>query len=153
MLVPLYNYRIGNFMIALEHINLVVRDLKATLAFYQAAFPHWRIRAEGDREWHGKPSHWIHFGDDYTYLAFSDHGEGNNRDLEGHTVGLAHFAFTVNNLDSIIKRLESKGYSIAIAGAESSVRKNCYFLDPNGYEIEFVEYLSDIPEIRNSMVL
>lgn len=32
---------------------------------------------------------------------------------------------------------------------ENQYRRNAYFIDPNGYEIEFVEYLSDIPEERN----
>lgn len=31
-------------MIHLEHINLVVDDIPAALRFYQAAFPHWRVR-------------------------------------------------------------------------------------------------------------
>lgn len=35
-------------MLHLEHLNLVVNDIPATLAFYQAAFPNWRIREEGE---------------------------------------------------------------------------------------------------------
>lgn len=49
----------------LEHVNLVVTDLKKSLSFYQAAFPHWYIRSEGAGKWNGKPRKWIHFGDDY----------------------------------------------------------------------------------------
>ena len=42
-------------MLYLEHLNLVVKDISPALAFYQAAFPHWRIRGEGQSTWYGKP--------------------------------------------------------------------------------------------------
>ena len=100
--------------------------------------------------WYDKPSNWIHFGDDYQYLALSDHGEGDNRDLTGHSVGLAHIAFEVTNIDAMIERLAQHGFDIALDGADSRVRKNVYFLDPDGFEVEFIEYLTDIPAERNS---
>jgi catechol 2,3-dioxygenase-like lactoylglutathione lyase family enzyme len=136
-------------MIHLEHINLVVDDLPATLRFYQAAFPHWHIRTQGKGEWNGKPRTWLHFGDDYQYLAISDHGEAENRDLDGYQVGLAHFAFVTNNLDAVIKRLKDAGFAIAKDGTDEPWRKNIYFIDPVGFEVEFVEYLSDLPTERN----
>ena len=99
-------------MIQLEHINLVVSDIPAMLNFYHAVFPHWKIRDEGKGEWSGKPRNWLHFGDDYQYIALSDHGEGENRNLDGHQVGLAHFAYVTNNLDAVINRLLAAGYEI-----------------------------------------
>ncbi len=136
-------------MLHLEHVNLVVDDIPAVLHFYQAAFPHWRVRSSGDGEWYGKPRKWLHFGDDFQYLTFNDHGEGQNRDLEGHQIGLAHFAFVTDNIEAVIKRLVDAGYEIAKDGAEEPWRKNVYFVDPAGFEVEFVEYLSDLPEQRN----
>ncbi len=136
-------------MLHLEHINLVVRDIEQTLKFYQAAFPHWSVRGGDNSEWYGKPRNWVHFGDDYQYLTFNDEGVGENRDLTGHQVGLAHFAFVTNSLDTVIKRLANAGFKIAKDGAEDPYRKNVYYLDPTGYEVEFVEYLSDIPSERN----
>ena len=140
----------GLIMMHLEHVNLVVKDIPAQISFYQAAFPHWYVRAEGDGDWYGKPRHWLHFGDDFQYLVFNDHGEGSNRDLEGHQVGLAHFAYVVDNLDAVITRLVDAGYEVAKDGADSPYRKNIYFVDPAGFEVEFVEYLTDIPAERNS---
>ena len=137
-------------MIQLEHVNLVVTDIEAELKFYRAAFPHWRVRDQGQGEWYGKPRTWLHFGDDYQYLVFSDHGEGENRNLEGHSVGLAHFAYVTNNLDALIQRLADAGFSVAKDGAEEPWRKNIYFIDPAGFEVEFVEYLSDLPAERNA---
>lgn len=139
-------------MIQLEHINLVVSDISSMLTFYQAVFPHWKIRDEGTGEWYGKPRHWLHFGDDYHYIAMSDHGEGHNRELEGHQVGLAHFAYVTNNLTALIARLQAAGFEIAKNGGDDEFRKNIYFIDPAGFEVEFVEYLSDDPKERNLSV-
>ena len=136
-------------MIHLEHINLVVSDIPATLTFYQAAFPHWRIREEGEGQWLGKHRRWLHFGDDYQYLTFNDNGAGDNRDLDGHQAGLAHFGFVTGNMDALINRLAKAGFAVDKDGAEEQYRRNVYFIDPNGFEVEFVQYLSDLPEQRN----
>tara|TARA_B100000768_G_scaffold43505_1_gene42323 strand:- start:3352 stop:3789 length:438 start_codon:yes stop_codon:yes gene_type:complete len=136
-------------MLYLEHMNLVVSDLAASLSFYRAAFPHWRIRDSGDGVWSGQTRKWLHFGDDYQYLAFNDDGDGENRDLASHTPGLAHFAFVTSNIDAVVERLAAAGFSVAKQGADEPHRKNLYFVDPAGFEVEFVEYLSDLPEQRN----
>lgn len=136
-------------MITLEHINLVVNDIKQTLAFYQAAFPHWSIRGGGISEWYGKPRNWVHFGDDYQYLAFNDDGVGENRDLTGNQIGLAHFAFVTSDMKGMIERLAQAGFAVDKQGAEDTYRENVYFVDPNGYEVEFVQYHSDLPNDRN----
>ncbi len=136
-------------MLQLEHINLVVNDIPAMIKFYQAAFPHWFIRDQGTGEWHGKPRTWLHFGDHYQYIAMSDHGEGKNRELTGHQVGLAHFAYVTSNIAVIIARLQQAGFDIAKDGAKEPHRENIYFTDPAGFEVEFVQYLSDLPEERN----
>ena len=133
----------------LEHVNLVVTDIEHSLRFYRAAFPHWTIRDQGKGEWSGKPRTWVHFGDDYQYLVFSDNGVGENRDLSGHQVGLAHFAFVTNAIDAAIDRLAKAGFTVAKDGADEPFRRNIYFVDPNGFEVEFVEYLSDLPQQRN----
>lgn len=136
-------------MLHLEHLNLVVRDIPEALRFYQAAFPHWRVRDSGESDWYGKRRNWLHFGDDYQYLTFNDNGTGNNRDLAGHTTGLAHFAFVTGNIDAVIARLAAAGFDAAKDGADEPYRKNVYFIDADGFEVEFVEYTSDLPEQRN----
>lgn len=136
-------------MIHIEHINFVVSDIDASLVFYRAAFPHWRVREQEQGEWYGKPRTWVHFGDDYQYLAFGDNGEGKNRDLSSHQVGLAHIAFVTTNLDALIARFEAAGFTPDKAGADEPYRRNIYYIDPAGFEVEFVEYLSDVPAQRN----
>ncbi|GIU14751.1 MULTISPECIES: VOC family protein [Shewanella] len=136
-------------MMHLEHLNLVVKDIPTTLAFYQAIFPHWKTRGGGVSQWYGVDRNWVHFGDDYQYLTFNDDGVGNNRDLSGHQVGLAHFAFVVDDLDGVIARLAAIGHPVDKDGAEDPYRRNAYYIDPDGYEVEFVQYLSDVPSERN----
>jgi catechol-2,3-dioxygenase len=133
-----------------EHVNLVVDDIPKMLTFYQAAFPHWAIRAEGGDNWNGKPRRWLHFGDHYQYISMSDHGESANRENAGYQIGLAHLAFVMDNLAVLVERMQAAGFSIFGDGAESIYRKNIYFMDPAGFEVEFVEYLSDEPRLRNS---
>jgi catechol-2,3-dioxygenase len=134
----------------LEHVNLVVNDVHAMLKFYQAAFPSWAIRSQGEGTWYGKPRRWLHFGSDTQYIALSDNGEQANRDLTSHQVGLAHFAYVTNNIEHVISRLIQAGYEIAKPGSENPFRKNVYFIDPAGFEVEFVQYMSDIPRERNN---
>ena len=139
-------------MLHLEHLNLVVRSIPETLKFYEAAFPHWSVRGGAPATWHGHQRNWVHFGDDYQYLTFNDNGTGNNRDLTSNTLGLSHFAFVTNNLDAVTTRLAAAGFEPDKLGANNTYRKNIYFIDPNGYEVEFVEYLSDQPEHRNEYI-
>lgn len=136
-------------MIRLEHINMVVKDMNSTLAFYQAAFPHWRVRTEGEGDWYGTPRHWLHFGDDYNYLTFNDNGLGNARDLTSNQLGLAHVGFEIISLSDLKTRMANAGYKPSNQGAQHPFRRNAYYIDPNGFEVEFVEYLSDIPTQRN----
>ncbi len=133
----------------LEHLNLVVSEIPRSLAFYQAAFPHWYIRGEGQQNWNGCERNWLHFGDERHYFTFNDHGTGENRPLQGNQIGLAHFAFVTRNLDALLRRMQQAGFEFDHHGAASPHRRNVYFRDPDNYEIEFVEYFSDLPSERN----
>nr|WP_210147225.1 VOC family protein [Shewanella sp. WXL01] len=133
----------------LEHLNLVVNDLDETVAFYKAAFPHWQVRGGGEGEWNGVYRRWIHFGDDYNYLSLNDNGKGSIRDIKGYDLGLAHFAYVVDDIKSLGARMAAAGFDIAIDGAADSSHKSLYYIDPNGYEVEFLQYFTDIPSERN----
>ena len=49
----------------------------------------------------------------------------------------------------MIARLTQAGFPIAKDGMEDPYRRNIYFFDAHGFEVEFVEYLTDIPAERN----
>jgi len=136
-------------MLYLEHLNLVVKDIPQALTFYQAAFPHWRIRGEGQSTWYGKPRRWLHFGDDKIYLALSDHGESDIRDNRAFQVGLSHFAFVTDELAQITQRLQAAGFAGEQGDGTLGIRNNTYFIDSDGYEVEFVEYLTAVIAQRN----
>lgn len=133
----------------LEHVNLVVSDIDATRDFIQTAFPDWKVRGKGENEWYGKKRNWMHVGTDDYYITLNEGGVGNNRDLKGHVPGLAHIGFCVDDVDDISSRLQNKGYVCATIGADHPYRKTIYFIDPAGFEFEFIQYLSQVPEKRN----
>ena len=82
-------------------------------------------------------------------MTFNDQGKGENRNLSGNNLGLAHFAFVTNNLNALIKRLHNAGFEPDSINRAANYRRNVYYIDPDGFEVEFVEYLSDIPSERN----
>jgi catechol 2,3-dioxygenase-like lactoylglutathione lyase family enzyme len=139
-------------MLRLEHVNLAVSDIGNSLKFYQAAMPHWQVRGEGIGGWSGTPRRWLHFGDEYTYLALHDDVEESARQreqAERNGAGLVHFGLEVSHLAAVIQRLEQAGFTPSDHGSQESHRRNIYFMDPDGFEVEFVEYLSDAPAERN----
>jgi len=136
-------------MVRLEHINLVVNDIDATLDFIQTAFPDWKVRGRGESSWYGVQRNWLHVGTDDYYITLNDGAEGDNRDLKGISVGLAHIGFCVENVDEISSRLQAGGYEIATIGAGHPHRKNIYFIDPGGFEFEFIQYLSEKSHEKN----
>jgi catechol 2,3-dioxygenase-like lactoylglutathione lyase family enzyme len=64
-------------------------------------------------------------------------------------MGVAHFAYVVADLNSLIARLNNAGFEVRIWGGNDPHAKSVYFIDPNGFEVEFVQYLSDLPSERN----
>ena len=133
----------------LEHINLVLCKPELTIEFLQIAFPHWRIRGSGHSDWYGKPRTWLHFGDDDTYIALSDNGEGEARDLSGHKPGLAHIGLVIDDLDGLMERFAANGILPSVELNSITARKNVYYECPAGIEWEFVEYKTDIPSQRH----
>ena len=137
-------------MIRIEHLNIVVKDMESTLRFYRAAFPHWSVRQKGTNNWFGHQRNWLHFGDDYTYITFNDGGKGELTQREQNPLGIAHFAFEVTDVESVKATMLKAGFEAHDHGARNPFRQNCYFIDPNGLEIEFVAYNSNQPAERNS---
>jgi len=136
-------------MIRFEHVNLVVHNITETQYFIQTAFPNWKIRGSGISVWYGKKRNWVHIGSDDYYITLNDGGEQTNRNLKGHRIGLAHIGFCVDDLDDICLRLQTNGYEIDIIGADHPFRKSLYFVDPAGFQFEFIQYRATAPEDRN----
>lgn len=130
-----------------EHVNVTVNDLDKTLHFLTTALPDFRVRhrqEEADRVW-------LHVGNDSSYIAMSSYGKG-ARDGDH---GLNHIGLVVDDVEGVQKRLLDAGYPRGFGDGEvleHPFRRRLYFLDNDGNEYEFVEYLTDDPNERNSYV-
>ncbi len=134
----------------IEHLNLLVADIDLSLGFFQAALPHWRLRQRGQSNWYGEAWDWVHFGDDTQYLTFNAPGGGRLARAPDHCTGMAHFGLETHNLDALVRRLADAGFQPSSDGNPTAQRRNIYYVDPNGLEVEFVEYRSDLPSERNA---
>ena len=133
----------------LEHVNLVVTEIAPTLSLLQAAFPSWRVRGEGNDAWEGHPRRWLHVGDDEFYITLNDFGRGAQRDLKSAEPGLAHIGFEVDSVDEIVANLKKAGHEPSSWAPDHPHRRRVYFIDGEGIEFEFIEYLSANPAERN----
>ena len=63
--------------------------------------------------------------------------------------GLNHMGFVVSEASEVARRLIEAGYEQGATYLDHPHRHRYYFLDHDGNEYEFVEYLSDEPSERN----
>jgi len=129
----------------LEHVNLTVSDLDRSIDFYCRLLGlrvRWRRDAGRDRAA-------AHVGDDRHYLALFQGDPGSPRaGLDYDRVGLNHFGFVVDDLDAARDRLGELG--IAVHGeADYEPGRRLYFLDPDGIEVELVEYGEEAAQRRS----
>ncbi len=132
--------------IYLEHANITVNDLQEAIKFFQTAFPHFKIRGGGNNE-----REWVHIGDDNTYIALNqakqnDLGVSKNYD----SVGINHLGFVVANVEEIANNLLSRGYKRDFPKQVERFRIRDYFADKDGNQYEFVQYLSEVVQEKNS---
>jgi predicted lactoylglutathione lyase len=60
--------------------------------------------------------------------------------------------FVVNDVKAVGQRLREAGYKSSYPFTDHQHRLRDYYLDADGNEYEFIQYLSDKPEDRNSYV-
>jgi catechol 2,3-dioxygenase-like lactoylglutathione lyase family enzyme len=122
----------------LEHVNMTVTNLDRSIAFYEKALGlHVRWRGATPD---GSPA--AHVGDEKNYLALFESGaKGSRGEPDYEQTGLNHFGWVVDDLGAAKGRLAELGVrSHYEAGYEPGRR--AYFFDPDGIEIELVEYPS-----------
>ena len=132
--------------IYLEHANITVNDLQDAIKFFRTAFPHFKIRGGGNdmREW-------VHLGDDDTYIAIN---QATQIDPEGNNsydrIGINHLGFVVQDVEEIANNLLNNGYRRDYPKQMEQFRIRDYFADADGNQYEFVQYLSEVVQERNS---
>ena len=119
----------------IEHVNLTVSDLDRSIAFYSDLLDlHVRWKGPIDGERLG-----AHVGDDSFYLALFQATEGGDVERNYLKPGVNHFGFVVDDLDEARRRVESLGASIHLE-ADYEPGRRIYFFDPDGHEVELVQY-------------
>jgi catechol 2,3-dioxygenase-like lactoylglutathione lyase family enzyme len=132
----------------LEHANLHVIDVDGMLDFIRTALQDFRVRFDSGAD---DPERWVHVGDDLSYLALyrSSRPRVRPADLYNGEPQINHLGFVVEDVDALRRRLLAKGYRETTIPNNHPARKRLYFLDGEGNEWEFVEYLSSKVDERN----
>ena len=118
----------------LEHVNLTVTDVERSAAFY-CDLLDLHVRWKGDLEG-GRIG--VDVGDDPAYLALFEATTEGRAAYDYGAPGVNHFGFVVADLDDARRRLEALGVTEVFEGGEPGRR--LYFFDPDGQEVELVEY-------------
>jgi catechol 2,3-dioxygenase-like lactoylglutathione lyase family enzyme len=129
--------------IYMEHANITVKNIDNAIQFFQTAFPHFEVRGGGTSDYR-----WVHLGTDETYIAINDRGNG-GIEKDYTSTGINHIGFVVDNVKELGERLLAAGFERSYPLQNQKYRIRDYFVDNDGIEYEFVEYLSDKVEERN----
>lgn len=130
----------------LEHANITVSDLQEAIKFFQSAFPHFKIRGGGS-----EMREWVHLGDDDCYIAINQAiGKYEKNTKNYDKIGINHLGFVVQDVEKIANNLLENGYHRSYPKQVEQFRIRDYFTDADGNEFEFVQYLSELVDERNS---
>ena len=138
----------------IEHANITVRDTDVMIEFIQTALPDFQIR----KRWEIDGFEWTHLGTDASYFALMHplNIPEKNMDLYQHdtsATGVNHLCVVVSDVEGVRERLLHAGYQRGFNNGDlidTEVRRSVYFHDPDGREFEFMEYLTEDIEKRNS---
>lgn len=126
-------------MAYLEHVNVTVKDAKATAALFADLFG-WHVRWEGNSIHDGYS---VHVGSETSYVALYNPKGGDP--VAGDVVsydqraGLNHIAVVVDDLDAVEGRVKAHGFE-SHSHADYEPGRRFYFHDDNAMEIEVVQY-------------
>ncbi len=123
------------YVIFFEHANFTVSDLGRSIAFYRELFG-FRLRWQGTTS-NGAPA--AHIGDQRIYIALFQAVRPGSVEQDYDRVGINHVGFVVDDLTAMKKRLATLGVT-PYAEADYQPGRRLYFRDPDGIEIELVEY-------------
>lgn len=119
----------------LEHVNLTVSDLDRSIAFY-CDLLDLQVRWKGPID---AVRLGAHVGDDRCYLALFQATAAGSVGRDYLRPGLNHFGFVVDDLASTRARLAALG--VAVHREDDYVPgRRIYFFDPDGHEMELVQY-------------
>ena len=120
---------------------MYARNVDEAVRFLTTALPEFQIRGRGG----SGDNEWLHIGTDESYLALSQHDIPEDRPERV----VNHLGFVVSSVAEVKERLLAAGFREGYRAPDHPYRKRLYFLDADGLEWEFVEYLSADPAQRN----
>jgi catechol 2,3-dioxygenase-like lactoylglutathione lyase family enzyme len=123
----------------LEHVNMSVANLDRSIDYYRELLGL-EVRWRGTTS-DGLPA--AHIGDERHYLALFEVGDVERKPADYGRLGLNHFGFVVDDLDACRAKLDDLGAPVEAPPAYNPGRR-LYFDDPNGVEVELVEYAKAI---------
>ena len=119
----------------LEHVNLTVRDLDRSIAFYCDLLDlHVRWKGPIDENRLGAD-----VGNDQCYAALFEATADGEVELDYFKPGVNHFGFVVEDLAVIRERVKRLGATIHLE-ADYEPSRRVYVFDPDGHEVELVQY-------------
>ncbi len=135
-----------------EHANLTVSNLDKAIEFLTTAMPEFAVR----KRFHLDGRDWAHVGTPESYIAVveeaqSEHPTGERR-ADMDRIGFNHVGFVVPDAASTQRRLQKAGFHGGYNGGElikAPTRTSVYYLDADGNEFEFMQYLTTDVEARN----
>ena len=119
----------------LEHVNFTVSDLQRSIDFYTQLFG-FEVRWKGSLS-DGRAA--AHVGDGQQYLALFEAPEPGRESNDYLAVGVNHFGLVVESLDVMAERLAKLGVQ-PTPEQDYEPGRRFYFFDPDGVEVELVEY-------------
>ena len=139
-----------------EHANITVTDLDQAIRFFALALPDFTVR----RRWTIGDKEWAHVGTDSSYVALNTPLDkklltppDTQKSVRKMTGGFNHLGFVVEDVVSVRDRLLEAGFHGGYNDGliiEHQYRRSAYFLDGDGNEFEFMQYLTDNIADRNS---
>lgn len=136
--------------VALDHLNLTVRDLSAALDWYRRLFGFER-QESGVKD--GVPWAIVQAGGallclyEHPEREFVDHHELGRRGLHG----LNHFGLRIEDRAAWEATIEREGLELLYGGVVAWPHSDAwYLLDPTGYEIEVALWHEGRPAFRDS---
>ena len=121
-----------------EHINISCKDIDATQKFYKTLFPDWYVRVAGENN----GSRWMHLGNNQFYIALNDAPEQERVHMLYESIGINHVGFVIKDGEAMKKLLDAEKIEYYTMTAPET-KYRIYVNDPDGNEIELVEYNSE----------
>ena len=120
----------------MEHVNITVSDQQKSIDFYSGLFG-FELRWRNSPDDPDPPA--AHVGDEQMYIAMFEAPQAARAETDYDRVGFNHFGFVVQDLDRYRSRLGEMGVQPHLE-RDYHPGERLYFLDPDGIEVELVEY-------------